>query len=778
MSAEGLKPGDHVGRYRIAARIGAGGMGVVYRAYDASLERDVALKVLPEAVVADAAARRALVGEARAAAALNHPNILTVHEVGEAEDRVYLAMELIVGRSLADAIPSGGLPVAEVLRLGAQVAAALAHAHAHDVIHRDLKAANVVVTPDGRAKVLDFGIARRVGPGSGTLEHGYVGTPDASAPEVLRGRPADARSDVWSLGVLLYHMGSGRRPFEGESEYEVGAAVLNSEPPPLPARLPAALGRVVARCLEKEPARRYGSAAEAGAALEALQGGTQAVAVGPAPPPRAAPAAILAGTIVVVLVLGFAWWVVSQGGRRATGRGAIRSLAVLPLENLSRDPEQEYFADGITEELIAGLADLEGVRVISRTSIMRFKGTRKPIPQIGRELGVEGLVEGSALRSGNRVRVTARLIEAEDDRHVWAGSYERDIRDVLALQNEVAQAIAREIRAKLAPAARAGHAPVHPAAYEHYLLGRHFWNKRSNQDLETAIQHFQRAIAADSAYAAAYAGLADVYSIMGVNGVRPSQEVFPRARAAALRALKLDDRIAETHTSLALVHHFFDWDWRRAEVEYRRAIDLSPNSPVARQWYAIYLEQMGKTEGALVEIRSAERVDPLSAIVRANVARRLAMAGRLDEALVAANAALGLDPENWFARGVVEEIHLFQGDYREAIVGWARRDSVREGPIGDAQDLAIAFAQSGARGYWSKRLQLLKMRAKEHYVPTSSLAMCHAQLGEGDEAFRLLNEALAKRESDLLWLNVHPLWAQLRSDPRYVRLLRRVGLPA
>ncbi len=486
--------------YRVLEKVGAGGMGVVYRAHDEKLDRDVALKVLPAGALADEAARKRFRQEALALSHLNHPNICTIYEIGEAEGQTYIAMEFVKGRPLSQIARGAGLAAETAVRYGAQIADALVHAHEGGVVHRDLKSSNVIVTPAGRAKVLDFGLARRLDEGRGeeatrtqsglTGAGMVVGTLDYIAPEVLEGRPADGRSDIWALGVVLYEMVTGRLPFEGQTAFAVSSAILREPPAPLPERVPAGVRGVIQRCLAKEPAQRYQTAAEVRAVLEAASSGASVVAAAPLPTPTqrwvlaAAAAALLIAALVGLNVAGLR--------ERITGRSAprIESLAVLPLENFSRDPEQEFFADGMTEQLITDLSKIGALRVISRTSVMQYKGTHKPLPEIAKELKVDAVVEGSVLQSGNRVRITAQLLYAPADKHLWAESYDRDLRDVLALQGEVARSIANQVRITLTAQEQArlgARRQVDPEVFQLYLRGQYFTNQRSLEKVNSSF---------------------------------------------------------------------------------------------------------------------------------------------------------------------------------------------------------------------------------------------------------------------------------------------------
>ena len=611
--------GKSFAHYHILEKIGAGGMGEVYRAHDEQLNRDVALKVLPPRDLADETARVRLLREARAAAGLNHPHICTIHEVGEAGGRAYIAMEYIDGSLLSAMVVQGRLPHEQALRYGVQLAEALEHAHARGVVHRDLKSANVIVTPEGRVKVLDFGLAKRLDErdveatrsrASLTQPGAVIGTLAYMAPEQLRGEPADARSDIWALGVVLYEMVAGRRPFHGQTGYEVSSAILSRRFAPLPGDVPAALRAVIEHCLEKDPGRRYPRASEVRVALEAIQfGGTTDQLL-----PRRAPRR-----------------------KRTVRRKRMQSLAVLPLTNLSRDPEQEYFADGMTEALIADLAKIRALRVISRTSVMRYKATDKSLPEIAEELNVDAVVEGSVLRAGQQVRITAQLIHAATDTHLWAESYERDLQDVLLLQSEVARTIAREIQVAVTPEEKkrlASARPVNPEAHEAYLKGRFHWYKLTRESLDTAMEYFQLALEKDPQYASAYSGIASAWAARGEIGVLPPQEAFPKAKAAARKALELDDSLPEVHVSLATIEAIYGWDWAIVEREFQRALQLNPNHAEAAFFYADFLLYVGRSEEWSSNVERALALDPLNLILQCFYGWHLLYLKRYDDAIL------------------------------------------------------------------------------------------------------------------------------------------------
>ncbi|MEO5617339.1 MAG: protein kinase [Candidatus Eisenbacteria bacterium] len=785
------------GRYRIDGPLGAGGMGVIYRAYDPSLDRDVALKFLTDDTAKDETARLRLLREARTAATLNHPNILTVHEVGEADGRLYIAMELVLGESLQRRIPTGGLAPSTVIGYGIQIADALAHAHANGVVHRDLKSANVMVTNDGHVKVLDFGIARRGQPqtnsadplrGGGYSGHGptltgegiVLGTPHYLPPEVLQGRTADGRSDLWSLGVLLHEMVAGKMPFAGGSVNDLVLAITHSEPEPLPGSIPQGLRSVIMHCLAKDPARRYQYASEVRAALEAVR--LSATAIGAAefgtPAGRRSPRAgrwTLAALAAVVLAVVFALRGGGRFGNSAVAGDAanIRSLAVLPLANLSGDPAQDYFADGMTEELITRLASIDSLKVISRTSVMQYRGTAKSITEIAKELGVDGIIEGSVIRAGDRVKITAQLIDAAQDKHLWAESYERNMMDVLALQSEVARDIAARVRLNLSAAQRArmaGQRIKNPQAYENYLQGRAAWNQANEPSMRAALGYFDRAIALDSTDARSYAGMADAFLVMTqVLAALPFAEGLPLVRRYADRALVLDPGLAEANTSKAISQIWVDRDWSGAEQSLRRAYEINPGYSPAYVVHATLLNILGRQDESVTRNRRAVELDPHSTIARYALAWQLLGAKHYDQALSETAAIQRMDPAHVAVNTVICRLHELRGDYKKAV----EMSAVDPGWVGSpppTEALRRGLAKGGKRGYWQAYVGAA-LRAPGARRSLAWHAYAELQLGNREEAIHWLRQSHAAHEGDLLFLRQSPLYQSLHGDPRFDSLL-------
>jgi len=785
--------GQRLEHFRIIEKIGAGGMGVVYRAHDEQLDRDVAIKVLPAESFRDPASRARLLREARIASKLNHPHICTIHEVGESEGQAFIAMELVEGRSLSAILEGGALPVDRVLRYGVQLADALAHAHERGVVHRDLKSANVVVTPEGRAKVLDFGLAGRLSredltdattrtQESTTLSGKIVGTLAYMAPEQLRGQPADERSDIWSLGVVLYEMASGTRPFKGQTGFELTSAILSQAPPPLPpgpgGPPKAPVQALIDRCLQKNPDRRYQRAGDVRAALEAIESGT-APAAWPAVKyalSRRRRLALAAGLALVLAIVA----ALDVGGlrRRLLGGGAARgprSLAVLPVANLSGDPEQEYFTDGMTDALITDISKIGALKVISRTSVMPYKGAKKPLPEIARELKVDTVLEASAVREAGRVRVTAQLIEAATDRHLWAEGYERDMSSILALQREVARAVARAIRVKLRPEEEkrlVGARAVNPATYEAYLRGMFHLNKETPADVQKGIAYLHAAVEKDPADPLAYAGLALGY-IAIAHGADPTEDAMQRAKAAAGTALKLDDMLPEALLASGFVKGYYEWQWEEAEREIRRALDVNPSSAEGYFHLSWFHALFGRMDEAIEEHIRAQELDPFNPSNTAWLAELYRWERRYDEAAAEALKSIKMAPGFPVGHLVLGLVQQDRGMHDEAIA------SLQKAAEADPEwrwALGPTYVAAGRKDEARKLLAELQQRK---VIPWNAfwLLAIHAALGENDEAFRWLN--YEHPHAWFPWVRVLRFEGMdsLRKDPRFPDQLRRMRLP-
>lgn len=763
--------GQHLGHYRIESVLGIGGMGVVYLARDEALGRNVGLKLLPQSLVANPVQLQALKREARTASALNHPNIVTIHEIGEANRTHYIATEFIEGITLRERMAQGPIPPNESLAIALQIANALSVAHAAGIVHRDIKPENIMLRPDGYVKVLDFGIAKFTQPemqaadSLATREGIISGTTRYMSPEQMRGEMVDARTDIWSLGVTLYEMLAGHEPFAGETPSDVIAAVLQTEPP-LPGRLSPEVHRVIRRALAKKSEERYQNAAELRADLEKMQrqrsfaGGRWRLAAG----------------LVALLLAGVGYVTFSPRSSE------IKSLAVLPLENLSGDPAQEYFVDGVTDALIGDLAQIGALRVISRTSSMHYKGTKKSLPEIAQELKVDAIVEGTVQRSEGRVQIRAQLIHAATDRHLWAQTYERDSQHVLNLQGEIAQAIAREVRAKITPNERArvtAQRSVRPKALENYLQGRYLaWNKRTEENLNKAIEHFQSAIKEDPTYPLPYVGLADCYNGLGSVqfAVLPPMEARKRAADSAAKALELDSELAEAHSALGYAHHY-NWNWTAAEQEFKRALELNPNYANAHSSYASYLMSRERTAEVFAASDRARELDPLSIGISIHRGFLLFLAHRYDEAIAQLEGILAIDQNHYQAYWFLGHTFAAAGRLSEAVAAAEKAVAIGGRNPGSLGVLGMVYGLAGRKDEATQVLNELLQLNEQRYVTPTSIAHVYLGLGDKDQMFAWLEKSYQERSNFIAYLKVYPLLDSYHSDPRFVDLVRRVGLP-
>ncbi len=768
--------GKTISHYNILEKLGEGGMGVVYKAEDTKLYRNVALKFLSPQALGTKEEKVRFLHEAQSAAALNHPNICTIYEIDESEGASFIAMEYIEGKSLDAMIESGPLKLEEARKIALQIAEGLHEAHRRQIVHRDIKPANIMITESGRVKIMDFGLAKSPGRTQLTREGTTLGTVAYMSPEQGRGEAVDSRTDVWALGVIAYEMVTGQQPFKGDYEQSVIYSILNEDPEPLTALrtgVPLELERITQKAMAKDQKNRYQHADEFLVDMRSLM-----VDKGPSGPANGqvnrgfgkrrlglACAAVI--IIAAALVLGRSYLFPKR-------KEIIDSIAVLPLENLSNDPDQEFFADGMTEALIADLAKIGTLKVISRTSVMRYKDTRKSLPEIARELDADAIIEGSVMQVGGRVKITAQLIEAVSDRHLWAESYERDLRDILSLQSDVARAIAREVDIKLAPPEEDGSSgtrQVDPRAYEAYLRGRYHWNKRTEQGIGKGIEYFQEAIEIDPDYAQAYAAIAEAFAVLGDWGFYPPREADKKIRYYAQRALSIDDESAAAYSALALASYEIDFDWEVAEEYYKKAIFLNPNYATAHQWYSGLLSTLKRHDEAIEQAKRAIQLDPLSLVINQTLSYAYYYARRYDEAIKQGRKTLELDEDFWYVYLVLYGCYLEKGMIPEAVEAF--KEII---PPDYMEEFDHAYKTSGYEGFVKCIIENMEKWVFSIYNQTFYSAMAYAKIGEKDKAFEWLEKAFEVRSRFVTTIGIEPMLDSLRSDPRFDELLEKVGL--
>ena len=800
--------GQTISHYRILEKLGGGGMGVVYKAEDLKLGRIVAVKFLSEELSQDRRALERFQREARSASALNHPNICTIHEVDEHEGRHFIVMELLEGEPLNHRVAGKPLQTEQVLEVAIQVADALRAAHGKGIVHRDLKPPNIFLTgvkgqheeSAVRVKLLDFGLAKFVPeqsdgstpPDAPTVDQllstpgAVFGTVPYMSPEQAVGREVDHRTDLFSLGVVLYEMTTGRRPFSGATASETIVQIVRDAPETI-SRLvreaPAELERIIRKCLEKDPERRYQTARELLVDVKNLKrdlepSGQPRTTPAPEPPRRLGRFVFPGVAVIVGLVLALYF---ARGWRWppwGAAPGRIESLAVLPLANLSGDPAQEYFADGMTDALIADLAQIGALRVISRTSIMQFKATQKPLPEIAQQLRVDAVIEGSVVRSGQRVRIAAKLIQAKGETQLWARTYERDLGDILTLQNELARTIAGEIRVRVTAEERGRLArvrSVHPQAFDAYLKGWYFWGQFTEDAFRKGIEQFEEAIRLDPGYAAAYAGLGECWQALEFIGAAPYEEARVKVLEAATKAVQLDDLLAEAHAVMSAARAM-EWDWAAGEKEFRRAIELNPGDARAHLFATTQLRHLGRREESIAEAKRALELDPLALMSNEGLSDAYLSAQQYDAAIQQCRRTLDLYPNHSASHYEMGWAYVYKGMYQEGIAEIEKSIQLDGDDLNLSPDLAYIYAVEGKRGEAQKILDRLLEVSKQAPVSPGHMGLIYIGLGKKDEALSWLEKAYEQHSPIMTWLKVDPRFDPLREEPRFRELLRRVGL--
>jgi len=789
--------GQTISHYRIVEQLGAGGMGVVFKAQDSRLQRAVALKFLPEELAQSPQALDRFRREARAASALNHPGICTIYDVGEQDGRAFIAMEFVDGETLRSHVHGRPLPLDEVLELGIEIAEALEAAHAEGIIHRDIKPANIFVTKRGRAKVLDFGLAKLVPKGiastgadsdsdpsdSNSIVGIISGTPSYMSPEQVRGDGLDPRTDIFSLGLLLYEMATGRQAFSGGTGGVIIEAVLTR--PPVPVRsinpdIPQRLEEIIDKALHKNRDQRYQHAADLGADLERLK---REIDSGRRSGDEASQSAAIANTDSQSSTGEHKSQTSTDDTRILRARRVsktINSLAVLPFDNASRDPEREYLSDGITASLINILATLPKLRVMAQSTVFRFKGRAIDPQAVGRDLNVRAVLTGRVMQSGGSLRIGAELVDVATGSQLWGAQYDRKSGDIFEIQDEISNEISEKLRLQLTHAQKKRlirHQTEDAEAYRIYLKGRHHWNKWTEEGFYKAIEYFQQAIDKDPAYALAHVGVADSYVLLGWNSYLPPKNAFPKAKAAALKALQLDKDLGEAHAPLAAVLWLYDWHWQNAEKEFKRSLELNPTYPTANHWHAEYVMTMGRHAEAIAQMKGSQQLDPLSLIINVAIGWAHYMARRNDEALEHLLQTVDLDPNYPVTYWILGLVYRTTGRYDLAISEGEKGVRLSGGSPMVLASLAHSYGKAGRPEEATQILGDLTELAKQKYVAPHFFAGIYIGLGENDRALDYLEKSYEDHSHWLIYLHFDPTMDDLRNEPRFQDLLKRVGLP-
>jgi len=773
--------GENILHYKILEKLGEGGMGVVYKAEDTKLKREVAIKFLPHCISSNEEERKRFEIEAQAAASLNHPNICTIHSIEEADENVFIVMEYIEGEELKDKIKSGPLPIDEAINIAIQIAEGLEAAHKKGIVHRDIKSGNIMITNDAKVKIMDFGLAK-VGKGAQVTKIGStVGTIAYMSPEQARGEEIDHRTDIWSFGVVIYEMITGYLPFKGDYEQAVIYSILNEEPPTLES-LPIELTTILKNTLRKNPNERYENVNQMLDDLYKINGNNayqkretlksngknkrQKLSIRW----KFALGAIL---IAVIIIIGF-WWL-----NQPTDQSHSSSIAVLPFKNLNGDPSQEYFSDGMTETIISDLANISGLTVISRTSVMAYKTSEKNTREIGQELNVTHILEGSIMTSGDKVRIFAQLINVNTDSHLWAQTYDREMKDIFAIQTDVATHIASVLQAKLSPEERQRiekRSTENTEAYQLYLKGRYYWNKRSKEGVNKSIEYFQQAIDKDSTYALAYAGLGDSYLMLGVYGRRRPNESFPLAKVFIERALQFDNKLAEAYASLGDINIHFDWDVNAAEVNLRKAIELNPQYAHGYHWYSEVFVLRGEFERAFQESQRALELDPYSLIINGLLGVNYQRGGEFQKAIDQLQKTIEFDSTFAFARYDLGIVYVALKQFDRAVYNLRIAYALAPSDTRILSGLGFAEGLVGNKEEARRIEKALRDRAEREYIPPYDLAVVTLGLGKKDQALEYLERARHERGPWMPFLSLNPLFSTLSNHPRFQVLLKEMEL--
>jgi len=744
------------GRYQVIEELGHGGMGKVYKVFDTDIKEKIALKLLRPEIALDKKTVERFSNELKLARKISHRNVCRMFDLGKAEGTTFITMEFVAGEDLKKLIRKmGQLGAGRAVSIAKQVCEGLMEAHHLGVVHRDLKPSNIMVDDDGNARIMDFGIARSLRSKGITGAGVMIGTPEYMSPEQVEGKESDPRSDIYSLGTILYEMLTGRVPFEGDTPFTIGVkhkSEIPRDPRELNPQIPEELSRLILRCMEKEKERRYQRADEILSALVTIESRTPTAGITAAKVPDAEK------------MLEARW---------------KKSIAVLPFSNLSSEKEQEYFCDGLSEEIINALSHIRELRVVARTSAFAFKGKEIDIREVGEKLNVDAVLEGSVRKAGDRLRITAQLINVADGYHLWSERFDRAMKDVFDIQDEVTLEIIDKLRIELLGKERAQivrRSTDNMDAYKLYLEGLYYWNKRTGKDLNKAIELFNQAIEKDPNYALAFVGLADSYSLLTVFADARPKDVFPRVKAAATKALEIDESLAEAHNSLAYVYQRYDWNWKAAEAEFKRALELNPNYATGHFWYGELLTSLGRFEEAIREMKRALELDPVSLIINGMLGWAYVMARTPDQALVQLYQTLELDPHFATTHFMLGHGNLANKNFSAAIDEMKKARELSGDAVLMVSGLGEAYARAGKFEAAKGILEELKARSQKQFVSPYRMALIYGAMGDLDKAFELANKAYEERDEFLVYIKIDLTLIPFHSDPRYQALLKKMGL--
>jgi serine/threonine protein kinase/Tfp pilus assembly protein PilF len=741
--------GTIISHYKILEKLGGGGMGVVYKAQDTRLDRPVALKFLPPDLTRDPEAKARFIHEAKAASALQHANICTIHDIEEHDGQLFIVMDCYEGETLKNRIDRGPLKIEEALDVAVQIAQGLQKAHEKGIVHRDIKPANILITTDDVAKIVDFGLAKLTGRSVLTKSGTTVGTAAYMSPEQARGEQVDQRTDIWSLGVVMYEMVTGRLPFPAEYAEAIVYRILHEEPEAitsLRSNVPMELERIVKKAVAKDPEERFQNTGDILVDLKSLRKGLES----------------------------------GVSGERLSAPKSTASIAVLPFEDMSPQKDQEYFCDGIAEELINALSHIKDLHVVARTTAFSFKGAKQDLREVGRKLNVNTVLEGSIRKAGNRLRITAQLIDVVNGYHLWSEKFDREMGDIFAIQDEISMGIVENLKLKLLPAEKAAIEKRYgrdPEAYNLYLRGLYFFNKATPEGFEKGLQYFREAIDRDPSFALPYTGVALVFLTYGMLSILPPTEILAKSKAASSKALALDDSLAEAHFVAAGIAHTLEWDWKAAENHFEKALALNPRMAICRTYYAWFLTAMGRFDEAIKQVKKAQEIDPLTPLYYAMGVGIHLTAGKLDEGIEQFHKAIELEPNFALAYMHAGRIYFAKGMLDEARSAFEK--ALRLVPYWDVVEICLAWIHDlqGERKKAEKVLEDLIERKKRMNVSSSTLAAFAYHLGQHEKAFAFLEMAFEERDGLMSYLQVFAEWAELRSDERIKPLLRRMNFP-